>query len=371
MSHLRVSLDVSAVPQKPAGAGRYIMEIARRLPSLSACEPLFLTRSGDDRWSSLGGHVNSSAPDSRPGRLVWEQLVLPRVLKRFHVDVHHSPHYTMPERANIPVVVTVHDLTFFDNPEWHERSKVLLFRRAINVAVKRAAHLIAVSNDTAERMKQRFGDIDITVIPHGIDHERFTTVPLPNERHELDVAGIPADYVGFVGTIEPRKNLPRLIQAFDRIAPAHPSLHLVIAGQRGWALDEFDAAVRSSAHPSRIVQPGYLREALIPAFLRNARVVAYPSLVEGFGLPALEALACGAPLVAGSGSALQEVVGDAGILVDQNDTEALAVALQQALDVDPDSARRRGSEAARGFTWQAAVQKHIEVYQRVAGARAG
>lgn len=364
---LRLSLDVTAVPAKPAGAGRYIIEIARRLALVDALAATYLAR-GDDafRWEAFAGvsRTLAVAPQSRPQRLLWEQMRLPGLLKRERIDVHHGPHYTMPERSKVPTVVTIHDMTFFDNPEWHEKSKVLLFRRAIATAVKRSSQLIAVSNDTAERVKQRFGDVDITVIPHGIDHARFHVEKLAGERDELTKAGIPDEYIGFVGTIEPRKNLPNLIRAFDALAARHPSLHLVIAGQTGWGLEEFNAALNASPNQGRIVLPGYLSEPLVPALLRNARVVAYPSLVEGFGLPALEALACGAPLVAGSGSAMQEVIGDAGILVNQNDVASLVNGIEQGLDADRALAQARGIEAAQKFTWDAAVQKHIEVYRK-------
>jgi hypothetical protein len=149
-NRLHASLDVTAVPPKPAGAGRYIMEIAKGLAALDDLSMTYFARRDDaDRWKALATDVRAIAPTTRPWRLVWEQLRLPRALQSARVDVHHAPHYTMPQRTDIPTVVTIHDLTFFDNPEWHEKSKVLLFRRAINLAVERATQLIAVSNDTA------------------------------------------------------------------------------------------------------------------------------------------------------------------------------------------------------------------------------
>jgi glycosyltransferase involved in cell wall biosynthesis len=363
---LSISLDVSSVPPKPAGAGRYVFELAKGLVRHDSLHTTLIARGNDAfRWEGVGGTVAAVVPQSRPHRLLWEQTRLSPFLRKHNITVHHAPHYTMPERAKTPVVVTIHDMTFFDNPEWHEKSKVYVFQRAIKAAVKRASALIAVSSDTAARVRNRFGDVDITVIPHGVDHLRFNPDAIEGERDELSKAGVPDEYIAFVGTIEPRKNLPSLIRAFDKIAKQHPSLHLVIAGQRGWALEEFDRALEASPNQSRIVLPGYLSEPLIPALLRNARAVAYPSLAEGFGLPALEALACGAPLVAGSGSALDEVTNGGAILIDQHDVDALADGLRQALDEDRDVASKKGPQAALLFTWESAVTKHIDVYRRV------
>lgn len=355
------------MPVQPAGAGRYIFELAKGLAKQVDMHTVLFARSDDAfRWEALGDNiaVDAVAPRARPARLLWEQVRLPSLLKRAGVNVHHAPHYTMPEHAKAPVVVTIHDMTLFDNPQWHERTKVLLFQRAITVAVKRASRLIAVSNDTAMRVKERFGDMNITVIPHGIDHQRFHAYAPAGERAELTAKGMPDEYIAFVGTIEPRKNVPQLIRAFDALAHKYPSLHLVIAGQRGWALEEFDTTLAGSPHRSRILTPGYLSEPLVPAVLRHARVVAYPSHVEGFGLPALEALACGAPLVASTGSAVEEVVGDAGILVDPNDVAALAYGLEEALAIDRAHALQKGTHVASRFTWQAAVKAHVDVYRQ-------
>jgi glycosyltransferase involved in cell wall biosynthesis len=364
---MHVSLDVSSVPDRPAGAGRYIFELARGLVHASQIDTTLIARRGDEeRWGELGSGVavRGVAPALRPLRLAWEQVRLPSVVKRLDVDVHHGPHYTMPERAEVPVVVTIHDMTFFTNPELHERSKVVVFRRAIEAAVKRATQLIAVSQDTALRVQERFGEVPITVIPHGIDHERFHANADAGERDQLSASGIPGDYIAFVGTIEPRKNLPQLIRAFDVIAERHPTLHLVLAGQRGWQLDAFDATLAASPHRHRILVMGYVDDALVPALLRNAKAVAYPSILEGFGLPALEAMACGTPIVVGEGSAMKEVAGTTGIFVRQDDVESIAHGLELALEADG----RPGVDVASAFTWQAAVEAHITVYEKAAGS---
>jgi glycosyltransferase involved in cell wall biosynthesis len=271
----------------------------------------------------------------------------------------------MPLRVTVPTVVTVHDLTFFEHPEWHERGKVVFFRPMIRAAVNRAAVIIAVSDDTAERLRRiALPTGAIVVAPHGVDHERFSATVDPRDDAILASIGIRAPYVAFTGTIEPRKGLPTLVDAFARIAHEHRSLRLVIAGADGWGSDEVRDAIAASGVSTRVLRPGYLPEAAIAPFFRRAEVVAYPSLAEGFGLNALEALACGAPLVTTTGSALDEVVGDAALAVAPGDSEALADALRDALR--PEVAQRlraAGPPRAAGFTWERSIERHLEAYR--------
>ena len=370
-----MSLDVSAVPAHPVGAGQYTMALAGALSLRDDIELTLLSRHGDDgRWSMVApaATVVAAAPLNRPLRLAWEQTVLPLLLTRHPVDVHHGPHYTMPELARLPRVVTIHDLTFFDHPEWHERSKIPFFRRAIRTAAHRASALICVSDYTARRLRERVPPHGpVHVIAHGVDHERFRPDPAGGSAADDAVLarfGVRTPFVAFVGTIEPRKSVDHLVRSFDRMSAAHPDLHLVLAGTEGWGAETVEAAIAAARHGDRVIRTGYVPDEAVPALFRRAAAVAYPSAEEGFGMPALEALACDAPLVTTRGSVMEEVVGGAALLVPSGDTQALAGALDMLVRGDARLAERRvlGRRIAASHTWEACADRHVEVYRSVA-----
>jgi glycosyltransferase involved in cell wall biosynthesis len=372
----RVAFDVSAVPERPGGAGYYTMAIAAGLAAEPGVDLSLLTRRGDGaRWSHLASErtaICEVVPRARPSRLAFEQAGFPSVLRSLKVEVHHGPHYTMPSRSPVPCVVTIHDCTFFDHPEWHVRTKAAFFRRAIRRAAVSAGSLICVSEVTAARL---CAVVDvrapIVVAPHGVDHRRFTA---SEPEAGLDAAvlaalGIAADrpLVAFVGTLEPRKGVAPLIAAFDRVAERHDTAQLVLAGQMGWGLDETQRALAEARHGDRIIVTGYVPDEAVPALLRRASVVAYPALEEGFGLPALEALACGAPLVTTEGTAMAEMAQGAAVLVAPGDVDRLTQALDAALiegREGGEATRRRvlGISVAAERTWAASVAQHLGAY---------
>ena len=313
--------------------------------------------------------IRAAVPVPRPARLAWEQTRFPRVLRGLDVEVHHSPHYTMPEASHLPRVVTVHDLTFFDHPEWHEATKAVFFRRAIRVAARHADTVVCVSETTAARLRALCPPRGrLEVIRHGVDqtHFRPTEEEEGADRRALAEIGVEPPYVAFVGTIEPRKDLPTLIRAFDRMCGAHPGLRLVVAGGRGWGLRPVDQALEAARFRDRVVQTGYLDEERKPALLRQAAAVAYPSLEEGFGMPVLEALACGSPLVTTTGSAMEELAEGAAILVTPGDADGLAGALDMVVreDAGLPARRVRGLAVAARHTWAEAAAAYAEVYRR-------
>jgi glycosyltransferase involved in cell wall biosynthesis len=379
---LALSLDVSAVPVRPAGAGYYTMELARGLGARVDIAMTMVSRRGDEeRWVGLTAdtaRVVGAVPVSRPSRGLFEQVRFPHLLGSIGVEVHHGPHYTMPERSPVPCVVTIHDCTFFDHPEWHVRSKALLFRRAIRRASLQAGALVCVSEVTATRL-QACCEVraPIVVAPHGVDHRRFTSLePAPGaDAAILEASGVPQDrpLVSFVGTLEPRKGVDSLIAAFDRVADTQREAVLVLGGQVGWGLAGIERALAAARHGDRIIRTGYLPDAAVPALLRRSTVVAYPALEEGFGLPALEALACGAPLITTEGTAMAEMAQGAANLVRPGDVGGLADALALALEAGKEAteAKRRqalGLSVAARFTWAASVEKHVGAYQVASGA---
>lgn len=360
---VRVALDVSAVPAQPAGAGRYIVEVARRVADDDTDLTLVARRRDGDRWSVLSPHalVRAVVPAPRPLRLAYERVLLARTRDARACDVWHSPHYTMPHGLRRPVVVTVHDTTYFTHPEWHERAKVAYFTRAIRHATRAADCVIAVSETTARELAELApGPAPVVVAPHGVDLDVF----------HPDDAGDPAPsvpYIFFLGTREPRKGLEVLLDAFDELAATVPDVELWIGGQVGWGKDVVGA---HRAH-DRVRALGYVDDAVLPGLLRGARVFTYPSRGEGFGMPVLEALACGVPVVTTADTAMSEIAGTTATLVPVGDATALATALADVLTWS-DAERAQHGRAARAraetFSWDRSIAAHRRAYDIARGS---
>jgi len=367
---MKLTLDVSAVPSHLAGAGRYVAELARRMPNLGIETTLVSRRDDATRWRewSPTATVAPTVPNGRAQRLVYEAWKLGVSPAATGADVWHSPHYTMPHRRSVPTVVTIHDLTFFTNPLWHEHAKVTFFRRAITYAAQRADVLISVSDFTARQIDQLFEvHAPVVVAPHGVDLDKFR----PEGEHDDDLLtslGLPTDvpYVFFLGTFEPRKGLDVLLAAFGLLADEEADLELWLAGQVGWGLEEFEAALANHPAASRIRRLGFVDERALPALLRRSRCVAYPSRGEGFGLPVLEAMACGAMVVTSSDTVMSEVAADTALLAAVGDSEGLAKAIGIQLHRGDGERARLGNLArtrAERFTWEASMTMHLSAYE--------
>ncbi len=363
---MTLTLDVSAVPGKPAGAGRYIVELAKRLPSVIDDVSLMTRRGDDQRWRewSPASKVLPLVPSSRPGRLLYEAVAVAHTSLMRHSDVWHSPHYTMPHGSTSPVVVTLHDMTFFTNPEWHERRKVDFFRRAIQYATREAAVIITVSDYTARQLRDLCPtERPVVVAPLGVDRERFS---LDASGDSLSTYDLRKNFILYVGTLEPRKGVDVLLTSFEDLAREDSSLELWLVGQRGWGVDSVDEQLARHPFAGRIRQLGFVDDAELPRLFRAARVVAYPSRGEGFGLPVLEALACGAPVVTTRDSVMSEVAGEAATLTTAGDAGDLAAGLKTVLDLDDEQRRTSsavGHARAATFTWERMMEQHLVAYE--------
>ena len=366
-----VIVDATAVPDSVGGVGRYLEGLVPRLRG-DGWRVTIVTRDSlaDTVFADLQGvavHRVRAGLSSAPRRLLWEQTGLPRLARRLGADVIHSPHYTVPVFTRIPRVVTFHDGTFFSDPTVHSRAKRIFFRGWTRLSARLAAGIVVPSQATADDISSRvpLDESRVVVAHHGVDTEVFHP-PADDEvarvRALLDLGDAP--FIAFLGTLEPRKNVPALVRAFGTaFASADDRPVLVLAGARGWD-DTIDAAVAELPAHSRVVVPGYLPLDLLPALLGGADVVAYPSLGEGFGLPVLEALACGACVLTTPRLSLPEVGGD-HVEYSEPDDVALASALTSLF---ADAARRAELRAgarpwAALFTWERSAERHREAYR--------
>jgi glycosyltransferase involved in cell wall biosynthesis len=371
---MKVALDVSAVPRQIAGAGRYIAELAGRLPDAEVTTTLVTRRGDASRWRALSpkAEVQSVVPNGRVARLAYEAWLVGGSGAARDADLWHAPHYTMPHRGALPTIVTIHDLTFFTNPEWHERSKVAFFRRAITYSVQHARVLVSVSDFSARILETMFpAHAPVVVAPLGVELDIFQPLDRDDET-VLRGHGLRSDvqFIFFVGTFEPRKGLDVLLKAFETIGGDDAEIELWLAGQAGWGEGPIEAIIEAHPFYQRIRRLGFVDDALLPVLYRRAGVVAYPSRAEGFGLPVLEAMACGALVVTTEGTVMADVAGDGARLVPVGDADALAASVTKVLsssDEDRIQWARRARGRAEHFTWETCVARHLEAYELATG----
>lgn len=366
----RVLLDATSLPPDRGGVARYIEGLLSGLDTLGRPIDVVCKPSDVDRLRALGpAHryiPSSGAVARRPVRFVWEQVALPRLARRLGADLLHSPHYTFPLLGPQASVVTLHDATFFSDPSAHSALKRRFFSWWIRRAARRASGLITPSRATADAVRSAVGapSGEMTVAHLGVDRSTFH-VPDGSETAAFAVAHT-ADrpWIAFLGTIEPRKNVGALLDAYAvlRAQRGGGLPLLVLSGARGWDADAL-ARLDALGPDSGVVEAGYLPTDELRSLLGGAEVVVYPSIGEGFGLPVLEAMACGAAVLTTARLAIPEVGGDA-VSYAETDSASLADGLRALLD-DDDLRRDLGARAverAAEFTWEACATRHAEAY---------
>lgn len=301
-------------------------------------------------------------------RVLWEQLRLPAAARASGVRLLHGMAFVAPQRSPCPTVVTVHDVSFVRYPQTFRRFNRIYLTLFTRFSVNRAARVIAVSQYTKDELIRLWGipEEKISVVANGLD-SAFQPAQSTEVESYRQRRGLPQRYLFFLGTLEPRKNLVRLVRAYAASDAPKQGVRLVIAGGKGWHYDQLFREVMSLGMQDDIVFPGFLPSDEIAWWYRAAEVFIYPSLYEGFGIPVLEAMACGTPVITTTSSSLPEVAGDAAILVEPTDEIALTEAMMQLLD---DTNRRqtlrdRGLQRAAQFSWRRTAKETVSVYQTV------
>lgn len=334
MSELRVGLDVSALALTRAGTARHVRSLAEALEQ----EGVSLRRY---TWGGAG-RATAAVRD-----VAWYTSVLPRVARRDGVDVLHCPTYRAPSRCGVPLVVTLHDLAVLRHPLVFNRWSRELGARTLPRIARAADALVAVSDFTRGEAIELLGvpPERVHVVPNGV-----------GAPFSPDGPAAEGDYVLAVSTLEPRKNLARLVDGFERAALG--GVELRVAGAAGWG----GVGVRGQ----RTRWLGEVETDELAALYRGASCVAYVSLYEGFGLPVLEAMASGAPVVVSQAPALREVAGGAAVVVDALEPDAIAAGLEEAVG-RRDELRALGLERASSFTWDRTACETVAVYRSVLG----
>jgi glycosyltransferase involved in cell wall biosynthesis len=376
---MRVGLLVYGADRPITGQTRYTLELGRALQALDGGLELVLLTAGRLPGSAgLGSALVVPLPGCRrvPGLMTLGNLELPGLARRHRLDLIHDPTGLTPflfGSGRARLVVTVHDVFAWSIPGYSSSLDAWIYRHWLPRLLPVRARAVITVSHCSKREIGKYLHIEpeqVSVIYEG------TTpgcIPLPqpdvqkliSQRYQIEFP-----YVLFVGSLTRRKNIEGALQAFARLSPQHPQLRFVLVGPRAWQKTPVEVTVKSLAIQDKILLTGPVPDSDLPYLYNGARMFLFPSLYEGFGLPPLEAMACGTPVVTSNASSLPEVVGDAAVLVDPYDVDAIAEAMRRILS-DPTLAedlRQRGLQRARQFTWEQTALQTLQVYQQVLAA---
>lgn len=372
---MRIGVDGRYIADHYPGIGRYTFSLLEALSRLAADVTFVIAVQPGQPNSRYDLGQLATRPNIRletfalQPRSPLEQAHWPLAARRWSLDIHHSPYFYKPYFLPCPSVVTIYDLIPLVFPEGFSAGQRLIFRLMVGLALRTARAVIAISAATRADLVRYFN----------LSPERVHVTPLAADasfypRPPAEVAavraryGLPDQYVLYVGINKPHKNLPRLIEAYAKIGVAPP---LVLAGREDARYPQTRERVETLGLGGRVYFPGDIASADLPALYSGASLFVFPSLYEGFGLPPLEAMACGAPVVCSDRASLPEIVGDAALTFDPYDVDAIASALRHALD-DPDlraSLRQRGLAQVAQFSWDRTAQETLRIYRALSTGR--
>lgn len=367
---MRIGIDCRCLNGEKTGIGYYTYHLINNLIRLEKNGEFYLYSNRYLEFPLEAGNIRKNAGSRFPGNL-WLQTVLPLLLYKHEINVFHAPLFIVPLACSIPRVVTVHDLTSYIFPEkstWQNRN---ILRYLLPTSIKAADAVIAISENTKQDIVNYLGT----------SPEKISVIPLAapdtcrqiHDREELNRIRakykLPEKYILFVGTIEPRKNLERLITAYKQVLNHRKDLphRLVMVGKLGWLYEDIFRVYHESGLKDKIQFLGYVDQEDMSHIYNGADLFVYPSLYEGFGLPVLEAMSCGIPVITSNVSALPEVAGDSCHLVNPLCVEELAYAIELLLGSPTlqEQMSRAGLARSRDFSWRKTAAEHLKLYDQV------
>lgn len=374
---MRIAFDGTTLTAGRTGVGYYtehlLLHLAQEVER-TGDELIVISNKPIDVAVPLPRHVSVYTARRFPLRIVWMQCIAPRVLCDLRPDVAHFTNGMKPPFTGVPTVVTVHDMSLRLYPSCHPLRRLIINRPLLSLAIRSATSIVTVSNSARRDLLDLHGaTADRVNVVHEAAAARFRPLterkPLEEVRRRY---GLPRQFILYVGTIEPRKNLPRLMRAFARARARGIPHELVCVGPYGWSSRDLTRVIDRAGVRPWVHFTGYVPVDDLPAIYNLAEIFAFPSLYEGFGLPVVEAMACGTPVVTSNSSSLAELAGGAAETVDPHDVDALSTALVRLAG---DAAWRhdlaeRGVMRAREFSWTRTAREMLAVYQRAAGVAA-
>ena len=374
---MRIAFDGTTLTPGRTGVGYYtehlLQHLAREVET-TGDELIVVSNRPVDTQVPLPPHVRVHQGHQFPVRIGWMQMCAARALDAVKADVAHFTNGMIPFAPPVSTVVTIHDMSLTLYPQCHPLRRLLLNRPLMRVAMRQATAIVTVSNSTRRDLLRLHG---VPADRVSVVHEAASPVFRPiRDRARLELIrtkyGLPPRFILYVGTIEPRKNLGRLMAAVAQARAAGIPHHLVCVGPYGWSSRDLAGLIEHLGLAPYVHFTGYVPFDDLPALYNLGDLFVFPSLYEGFGLPVVEAMACGTPVITANSSSLGEIAGDAAITVDPSSTEALAQAIRE---LAIDEARRRdlgerGRHRSRSFSWTQTAREMLAVYQRAAGAPA-
>lgn len=367
---MRIALNAQLVDDRSTGIGVVARSLIEGLRRAAADDELHVFTQGDIAPSeNLRVHRASLAACCRAGRILWESFALPHALDRLGIDVFHATAYVAPRRVPCTYVLTLHDVIALVHPEFCSRANARHFRLRIPPSARRAARIVASSENTKRDILRTLDVAESRIV---VIHPPVRAGLAPvDDPHALEAVRrryrLPERYILFLGNLEPKKNLATMLQTFAILKGRARRETPVVAGRSGWRSREALASLDELARSGEVVRPGFIAPDDLAALYSAASAFYFPSLYEGFGLPVLEAMACGTSVVCSSAASLPEVAGDAAVLVDPLDAEAHADALERVCDDEVLRARlsRTGRERASHFDLDTFARRHLDIYHEI------